>query len=137
MNYTEMCRYIVAREGFDWEEFMKANKNRETEYRQPRQICYYLGLKFFGSLSHNDRAKVFGHQPSNAIRAIKVIENDRRGNKALDEKIIQYEKAINEKLKCEKLADISDDILRDIAPLMERMQVIAEAYCRITGKRIV
>jgi hypothetical protein len=139
MTYPEMCRYIVAKEGFIWEEFLLASKKRDQEYRSTRQICFYLAYVFFKNMSYREAGAIFGKDHATAIHAVSVVTKDMKTNVDLRRKIKGYctklEAAIYSEWPTNK-AD-ADEILDGIHKAMQQMKIIAEAYCKITGKRLV
>jgi hypothetical protein len=139
MTYEEMCRYIVAREGFVWDEFLLANRKRDREYRQARQICFYFAYMFFKNMSYREAGEIFGKDHATAIHAVSVITKDMKTNVDLRRKIKSYQEKIEGAIYSDWPSNNTDAdaILDNIHKAMTQMRIIAEAYCEITGKRIV
>ena len=140
MNYTEMCRYIAAREGFpDWEEFIKVNRSRKEPVRFTRQLCMYIGSVCYPKISYKSLGRVFGKDHATAMHAIKTISFERDLNRTLAHKIGVYIDEIT-KLIYGDIKEVPAEVslmFDDVMTAIEKMRIIAEAYCEITGKRLV
>jgi len=136
MNYTEMCRYIVAREGMDWEGFLRCTKSREQLYKTTRHICMYIGHRVL-HLSTPRLAGIFGQNHPSALHAIKTITNDYNNYGHFAKKIDQYICDIRTIIEHENNDYTAAQVIDITATTIEKMRIIAEAYCEITGKRIV
>ena len=142
MTYTEMCKYVFEQEGFpDWEDW-KLSKSREKDIRRARQICIYLGDLFFKQVSSGRLAAIFGQDHATALHSIKVIQNDCKTDKNLTLRISTYMSHIKEEIGLQEADRINLNIqyqyvMSEAADIINRMGVIAQAYCDITGKKMV
>ena len=140
MNYEEMCRYIAAREGFtDWDLFLASTGKRGEAIRLARQICMYLGYEFFKNLTLAKLGRVFHKDHATVLHSVRTIGDERTHNRSLDMKINTYIKDLCEIIGGDELEvpPEATAVLESITPTIEKMRIIAEAYCEITGKRIV
>jgi len=139
MTYEEMCKYIVAKEGFTWDEFTAAASNRKRELRTARQICFYFGYVFFKSMSYREIADIFKQDHSTAMHAVSVVQRDMKVEGTFKRKIEEYHKRLSATIYngWPKDRDKADEILDKANEAIERMRIIAEAYCELTGKRMI
>ena len=136
MTYNEMCRYIVAREGFDdWDYFLSKSKERRGDFRLPRQICMYIGFVCFKNLTYAEIGGVFQKDHSTAVHAVRTIGGEMENNRNLNNKINAYIKEIKKRID-KDLPNISD-ITEPVVMTINKMKIIAEAYCELTGKRMI
>lgn len=139
MTYLEMCRYIVAKEGYNWKEFVSFNSLRKEELVEVRQICFYFGWKYFKSLSYSKMGSVFGKDHATVMYAIRTAQRDIKVEGSFKRKITAYDKKISEILSTYRLKDDeqSEEILKNLMTSIDQMRIIADAYCKITGYKIV
>ena len=131
MTYIEMCRYIVAREGFDdWDYFLSKSKERRNDFRLTRQICMYIGFTCFKNMTYEEIGKVFKKDHATAIHAIRTIGGEIENNRMLNDKVKAYIKEINRNTS-------EPPVIEDLTPTIDKMKIIAEAYCELTGKRMI
>ena len=134
-----MCRYIVAREGFVWEEFLLANKKRDSEYARTRQICFYFAYVFFKNMSYREAGAIFGKDHSTAIHAVSVISEEIKTNVDLRKKIKDYQEKLTSSFYANWPSDHNkaDQLINNVQKTIKQMKIIAEAYCKLTGKRMI
>ena len=140
MTYEEMCRYVAAREGFtDWDAFVKASKVRKENLRFTRQLCMYLGSTCFPKLSYKKLGDVFMKDHATAMHSIQTISFEQYNNRTLAHKISAYVQEITQLIygDIQKVPPEYNEMVANIMPTIQKMRIIAEAYCEITGKRIV
>lgn len=140
MTYNEMCRYVVAREGFsDWEEFIKANRSRKEPVRFTRQLCMYIGSVCYPNITYQNLGRIFGKDHATAMHAIKTISFEQNVNRTLAHKISGYIDEIT-KLIYGDIKEVPANVslmFDNVMTAIEKMRIIAEAYCEITGKKII
>jgi len=140
MTYEEMCRYVAAREGFtDWGEFVASANKRDAALTHTRQVCFYLGYEIFKELTLSKLGKIFKKDHATVLHSVRTIGFDRKNSRALDTKLTAYMgdiKAITQN-DVPQTREAVDYILESMIPTIEKMRVIAEAYCNITGRRLV
>ena len=140
MTYEEMCRYVAAREGFtDWDLFIASTQKRAEELRLTRQICMYLGYELFKELTLAKLGRPFRKDHSTVLHAVRTIRFERRNSRSLDMKLTAYLKDIGEIIVNDvpEVTPAAVEVINSLTPTIEKMRVIAEAYCEITGKKIV
>lgn len=143
MTYQEMCRYIVAKEGFqDWEA-VRTIKSSKKGLIRARNLCMYFGEIFFPVMTKDSLSDVFGMAHGATTYARKTITNDCLTDPALKRKIDTYYDeilhmksisqgydAIAEAYKSGSITDAVNDIISKLRP-------IAETYCSLTGKKMI
>ena len=121
-----------------WEEFTTAAGSRKQELAQTRQICFYFGYVFFKSTSYREMAEVFKKDHSTVTHSVSVVQHDMKVNGVFKRKIEAYHERIEKALRNSNLpVDQADKILDDTNRTISSMRIIAETYCRLTGKRMV
>jgi len=141
MTYEEMCRYVAAREGIDDFDHFQKSSSRKKEYRSARQICYYLSGLFL-NITSIAAGEMFDQDHSTVLHARKTVINECETNKEFRKKIDDYIMAIIEIRKREYGGDAilaleHQDILTGLLRDIDKLWVLAEAYCEITGKKII
>ena len=139
MTYEEMCRYIVAKEGFTWDDFTSSTSNRRQELTSARQICFYFGYVFFKSMSYREIGSIFKKDHATAIHSVSVVQEDMKVDGIFKRKIDEYHKRLNATIYngWPKDRDEADKILDKANEAIERMRIIAEAYCELMDKKMV
>lgn len=139
MTYEEMCRYIVAKEGYIWEEFILANKKRDQEYSRTRQICFYFAYVFFKNMPYRTAGAIFGKDHATALYAVGAIEDLIKYNVEFRRKIADYHSKLANSIYSNWPSDTSEaeQLVIDVQKTIDQMKRIAEAYCKIAGKRMV
>lgn len=139
MTYEDMCRYIVAKEGYGWNEFQKYNKSREMQYTRVRMICFYFAYVFFKNMSYKQAGAIFGKDHATAIHAVSVITNDLKTNVDLRNKINAYHVTIERAIYTNWPTNNkeADEIINNVQQTITQMKRIAEAYCKLTKKKMV
>lgn len=139
MTYEEMCRYIVAKEGYDWESFLKLNSNRKREIVRVRQVCFYLGPMLFRGIKQIEMGRIFDMERSSVSTAISAVANDIDTNADIRIRVHGYYSMLTAHMYSNAPLDaiIPDNIIEDMNIVLEKMKSIASAYCRITGKKII
>ena len=139
MTYEEMCRYIVAKEGFIWEEFIRSNKKRDQEYTRTRQLCFYFAYVFFKNITYREAGAIFGKDHATALYAVSVVEDLVKYNVEFRKKIAAYHSVLTNSVYSNWPSDTNEaeQIVINVQETMERMKKIAETYCKLTGKRLV
>ena len=140
MTYEEMCRYVAAREGFKyWPEFIRVTKSRKEDVRFTRQLCMYLGSVCYPNMSYQKLGQVFNKDHATAMHAVQLISFEHSHNKTLGYKIDVYVGEITRRIYGD-IKEIPEEVGVMFDKLMtttEKMRIIAEAYCKITGKKII
>lgn len=139
MTYDEMCKWVVKSQGFEWDDFIKSNANRREEYVETRNICFYFGWKYYKSLSYSKMGRTFGKDHATVMHSIKVVKRDINTVGDFSRKMKAYDRHITEALSTYRLKeDDSDGSMTSLLlTSIEQMRLVAEAYCRITGKKII
>ena len=140
MDYEEMCRYVAAREGFaDWDLFIAATHKRAEALRLTRQICMYLGYELYKKLTLAELGRPFHKDHSTVIHSVRTIGFERSMNRSLDMKLTAYLKDLSEIIANDvpEVTPEAIEVINSLTPTIEKMRIIAEAYCDITGKKIV
>ena len=121
-----------------WEEFTTAAGSRKQELAQTRQICFYFGYVFFKSMSYREMAETFKKDHSTVTHSISVVQRDMKVDGVFKRKMEAYHERIAAALRRAGLAtDQADKMLEDTNKVITNMRVIAEAYCQLTGRKMV
>lgn len=139
MTYEQMCQWVVKSQGFEWDDFIKKNADRREEYVETRNICFYFGWKYYKSLSYSKMGRTFGKDHSTVMHSIKIVKRDINTVGDFSRKMKAYDRHITEALSTYRLKeDDSDGSMTSLLlTSIEQMRLVAEAYCRITGKKII
>lgn len=82
---------------------------------------------------------VFGKDHATVMYAIRTAQRDIKVEGSFKRKITAYDKKISEILSTYRLKDDeqSEEILKNLMTSIDQMRIIADAYCKITGYKIV
>lgn len=136
MTYEEMCRWVVANEGCEWDDFVSRNAMRKAELVEVRQICFYFGWKYYKSLSYAKMGRIFGKDHATVLHAIKMAKRDLAVEGDFKRKMITYDRGLSDILQTYRLKQ-DDQVITQLLTSIDQMKIIAEAYCKITGKKII
>ncbi len=139
MTYEEMCRYIVAKEKLNWEAFTSAIESRKQELTSIRQICFYFGHVFYKSMSYREMGRVFKKDHATVIHSVSVVKHDMEENEMFKRKINAYHERLRTAIYNDwpNEDDDADKMLEDTNSIITNMRIIAEAYCKMTGKKMI
>lgn len=143
MTYAEMCKFIFYKDGFtNWEQ-IKNVKSSKKNIVQAKYLCMYFGTIFFAHLSLDTLSDFFGMAHAMAGYARKTIINDCLTDPGLKRKVDEYYTEIRHLQNVshgydEFMAGYREERLNDATKdILEKMNVIVDIYCKITGKRLV
>jgi hypothetical protein len=135
MKYEDLAKYVFAMERVDWE--LHNYKSRKRELVQARQMSIYLANWFWPLMNEKELVSIFEQSRSLAYNSLKSIKSQLYSDKNFRPKIEMYIRHIRAKIEAEEKAEHINTInlaLSDVlADSIERMEIIAKAYCDIKG----
>ena len=137
-----MCRYITAREGFsDWEEIRTVRSSKKNIVRA-RYVCMYFGEIFFPYMTMDSLAEIFDMAHGAITYARKTINNDCLTDVGLKRKIdtyydeILHMKSISDGYSAIRANYEEGRITDAVNDIIEKMKVVVDIYCGLTGKKL-
>ncbi len=137
MEYEDICRYIFAREGLNFDE-QRYSDSREKTIKTARHISMYFARELYPKMSWRQIAETFNRDHSTAIYAHKIVRNDYETDKAFRYKIDDIERALTgdgshdltKLLKIIRIASVKRKLLADI----DKLEAIVRVYDELTGR---
>ncbi len=90
-------------------------------------------------MSYREAGAIFGKDHSTAIHAVSVITEDIKTSVDFRKKIKEYQDRLTNSIYANWPSDHTkaDRLLNDVQKTITQMKRIAEAYCKLTGKRMI
>lgn len=141
MTYHEMCLLICEGEGLEYEAI--CTQSRKHERVLTRQLCMYFGTIFFGGkMTLAAIGEPFGKNYTTVIHAVKTIQNLMFSDKIFRARVMHYEIKFEAQKTETGIISIREELTRneiahELIMRLSEMRIIAEAYCLLSGNKLI